>query len=70
MTDDRFKDAGQFHPQKAWSEIKRKDWERKHEAGSRGGGWIGLGLIGCALLIVVCVGGFLLGLPKLVSNLL
>lgn len=70
MTDDRFKDAGQFHPEKAWSEIRRKDWERKHEAGSRGGGWLALALLACVLLIVVCVGGFLLGLPKLLGNFL
>ncbi len=70
MIEDRFKDTGQFHPERAWSEIRRKDWERKHEAGSRGGGWLALALLACALLIVVCVGGFLLGLPKLLGNFL
>lgn len=70
MNNDRWSGTGSFHPQRAWSEIRRKDWERKHEAGSRGGGWLALALLACALLVVVCVGGFLLGLPKLLGNFL
>lgn len=60
MLDDRFKDAGHFHPDKAWSEIRRKDWERKHDGAL---GWKGwgllialflsiLGTVVCALLFV------------------
>lgn len=28
MTDDRFKDAGQFEPEKAWSDIQKADQRR------------------------------------------
>jgi len=60
MQDDRFKDAGQFHPEKAWSEIRRKDWEREHEGGLGVKGWalviaLLLSIVGtvvCALLFV------------------
>lgn len=70
MSEDRFNGTGDFHPEKAWSEIRRKDWERKHEAGSKGGGWLALTLIACVLLFVVCAGVFLLRLPELLSNFL
>ena len=29
MTDDRFKDAGQFEPQKAWDKIQKSDQQRE-----------------------------------------
>lgn len=54
MTDDRFKDAGQFHPEKAWSEIRRKDWERKHEASLGFKGWaLVLGIVASLAVTVI-----------------
>ncbi len=32
MTDDRFKDAGQFQPEKAWAKIKTDDFVRSSKA--------------------------------------
>ncbi|MBN5028198.1 hypothetical protein JY419_02005 [Stenotrophomonas maltophilia] len=32
MTDDRFKDAGQFQPEKAWAKIKTDDFARSSKA--------------------------------------
>lgn len=70
MTDDRFKDAGQFHPERAWSEIRRKDWERKHEAGSRGGGRVAIYLVAGLILLLGGLAVFLFRIPQLLSNLL
>jgi hypothetical protein len=70
MQDDRFKDAGQFHPEKAWSEIRRKDWERKHEAGSRGGGRVAIYLAAGLILLLGGLAVFFFRIPQLLSNLL
>lgn len=32
MSDDRFKDAGQFQPEKAWRRIRHENLDRKLEA--------------------------------------
>ncbi len=32
MTDERFKDAGQFQPEKAWAKVKTADFHRRLEA--------------------------------------
>lgn len=69
MSDDRFKNAGQFEPKRAWSEIQRKDWEAKTESQARGGGWLAFGLFICLLLIVIGLGSFLFGLPQLLGNI-
>ncbi|GAB3054053.1 hypothetical protein GCM10027214_16670 [Stenotrophomonas tumulicola] len=69
MTEDRFKGTGEFHPDRAWGEIQRKDWERKHERGSRHGGWLAVAFVGCVLVFVVSAIGFLLGLPQLLRNI-
>lgn len=62
MTDDRFKDTGSFHPDKAWSEIQRKDWERKTEKASRWGGWIAFGGVIALLGVLACIGSLAFGL--------
>ncbi len=70
MTEDRFKDAGEFHPERAWSEIRRKDWERKHEAGGRGGGRIAIYLVAGLLVLLGGLTVFFFRVPQLLSNLL
>ena len=40
MSNDRFRGTGEFHPNKAWSEIQRKDWERKNPADLGAKGWV------------------------------
>lgn len=69
MLDDRFKDAGHFHPDKAWSEIQRKDWERKHEAGGRGGGRVAIYLVAGLILLLCGLAVFFFRIPQLLSNL-
>jgi hypothetical protein len=70
MNNDRWSGTGSFHPQRAWSEIRRKDWERKHEAGSRGGGRVAIYLVAGLILLLGGLAVFLFRIPQLLSNLL
>ncbi len=50
MNNDPWSGTGSFHPQRAWSGIWRKDWERKHDGGL---GWKGSSLLIALLLSIV-----------------
>lgn len=59
MTDDRFKDAGQFAPDKAWSRIVRDD-SRRHAAARVT--WKDSVFATCMLaLLAACIVGSLVG---------
>lgn len=70
MSEDRFKGTGEFHPEKAWSEIQRKDWERKHEASGRGGGRVAIYLVAGMILLLGGLAVLFFRVPQLLSNLL
>lgn len=70
MNNDRWSGTGSFHPQRAWSEIRRKDWERKHEAGARGGGRVAIYLVAGLILLLGGLAVFFFRIPQLLSNLL
>lgn len=64
MNDDRFKDAGQFEPGKAWSKISQADADREFEAKNPTKWWHGAYFTlwgGAALLaIIVAIVGLLI----------
>ena len=70
MNNDRWSGTGSFHPQRAWGEIQRKDWERKHEAGGRGGGRVAMYFVAGLILLLGGLAVFFFRVPQLLSNLL
>lgn len=62
MTDDRFKDAGEFEPKKAWAKIARADKDRAFEAKYPARWWHALAFPWGVILLLLALAGCLLAL--------
>lgn len=57
MSDDRFKDAGEFEPEKAWSNIRKTDSDRSFDAKHPLSRWDRFWIPASLTLLALAIGG-------------